>query len=220
MYHSIYEFVIGPLAWIGWTVFVVGSIWKLASMWALARKKDGSSIAYTRFGYGARSIIQWLIPFGTTGWKSNPAVTVATFIFHICLVLVPIFLSAHVVLWDQFFGVSWGTLPDTVADYMTVAVILAAAFFAYRRIAVKEVAFLTTYKDWLALGIAVSPFVTGFLAYHQIFNYQVMIVLHILCGLAWLAFIPFSRLSHMLISWYSRAYIGSEFQGVRHCKDW
>lgn len=220
MYNDIYQFVIGPLAWFGWGMFILGSIYKLVYLRALSKKKDGTSIAYTKFRFGARSILQWLIPFGTLGWQENPAVTVVTFVFHICLIVTPLFLSAHVVLWQQYFGVSWPTLSGNVADIMTLVVIVACAFFAYRRIALKEVAFLTRAKDWWTLALVVSPFVTGLLAYYQIFNYQVMIVLHILCGLTWLALIPFSRLSHMIISWYSRAYIGSEFQGVRHCKDW
>ncbi|WP_018126008.1 TmcC family electron transfer complex membrane anchor subunit [Desulfovibrio oxyclinae] len=220
MFNEIYEFVTGPLAWFGWGVFILGSIWKLTSLWSLARKKDQTSIHYVKPKFALRSIAHWLTPFGTLGWRENPAVTVVTFIFHICLVLVPIFLSAHVILWEEWFGVSIPALPNTVADIMTVLVILCGAFYAWRRLSVPEVAFVTEAKDWWVLGVVVAPFVTGFLAYHQIFNYEVMIVLHVVTGIAWLALIPFSRLSHMLVSWYSRAYIGSEFQGVRHCKDW
>lgn len=220
MYHSIYDLVTGPLAWLAWAVFILGGLYRMVSLYGEAKKKDVSSIAYVKASYGFNSIIHWIIPFGTLGWKENPAVTVATFVFHICILAVPIFLGAHIDLWNQWFGVSWVALPDHVADTMTVLAIVAAAFFAYRRIAVKEVAFVTTCRDWFTLIVAVAPFVTGFLAYHQIFNYQFMIVLHVITGLAWLVFIPFGRLSHAILGWYSRVYIGSEFQGVRHCKDW
>ena len=47
-----------------------------------------------------------------------------------------------------------------------------------------------------------------------------MIILHILSGELWLAAIPFTRLSHMVLAPLSRAYIGSEFGAVRHAKDW
>lgn len=220
MFNEIYALVTGPLAWLGWAIFVLGSLYKLFSLWSLAKKKDVASIHYTKAKYGLRSIAQWSIPFGTLGWKTTPSVTAVTFVFHICLVLVPLFLSAHVILWDEWFGISLPALPNGVADIMTVLVIAGAIFFAWRRISQPEVAFVTAAQDWVVLGIVVAPFVTGFLAYHQIFNYEVMIVLHVVSGIAWLALIPFSRLSHMLVAWYSRAYIGSEFQGVRHCKDW
>ncbi len=32
--------------------------------------------------------------------------------------------------------------------------------------------------------------------------------------------IPFTRLSHMLFAPLTRAYMGSEFGGIRHAKDW
>jgi hypothetical protein len=32
--------------------------------------------------------------------------------------------------------------------------------------------------------------------------------------------IPFTRLSHMLFSIFTRAYMGSEFGKVRHAQDW
>ncbi|WP_022660560.1 TmcC family electron transfer complex membrane anchor subunit [Paucidesulfovibrio longus] len=219
--HDIYNFVVGPLAWFGWGVFILGSIFKLVYAYNKFVTKDGTSAPYMSWKYGLRSIGAWLVPFNALGWRNNPLVTVVTFVFHICLILVPVFLSAHAVLWQQFFGVEFfWTLPDNVADYMTLAVIAACVFFAVRRLAYPRVRFVTEAKDWWVLLLVVSPFITGFLAYHQVFQYQIMIVLHVITGLAWLALIPFSRLAHMLFILFSRAYIGSEFGGVRKAKDW
>lgn len=218
--NSIYEFVTGPLAWLSWGIFLLGSLWRLISMYKLAKEKDASALAFMSWKFSLRSIYHWLIPFGTLGWQKNPAMTVATFLFHICLVLSPIFLTAHVMLWDQFFGISFPAIPDVVADGMTVAVIAACAFFAYRRIADPNVKFITDAMDWAVLAIACAPFLTGFLAYHQILPYDTMIILHIVAGELMLASIPWTRLSHMIFAVFTRAYMGSEFGGVRHCRDW
>ena len=218
--NTLYELLIGPVSWLAWGVLVLGVLYRLTYMYALAKKKDVTSIAYMDFYYGSRSILRWIIPFSTIGWQKSPLVTAVTFVFHLCLLATPIFLGAHVMLWDYYWGVSWPTLPDQIADYATVAVIAACAFFGVRRLMIPEVRFVTTWRDWATLILVVSPFLTGFLAYHQIFNYPFMITLHIVCGLAWLAFLPFSRLSHILFFWTNRAYIGSEFGGVRKCKDW
>ncbi|MBN2141503.1 MAG: nitrate reductase [Desulfovibrionaceae bacterium] len=217
---EIYNFVVGPLAWVGWGIFVVGIIYKLIYMYSLARAKDYSSLDYMSLPFSLRSIFVWSIPFYATNWKRNPAMTVATFLFHICLIAVPVFLLAHVVLWQKFFGITWATLPDQAADYMTLAVIAACVFFGVRRATDLRARYVTSYKDWLILILVASPFVTGFLAYHQIFNYKFMIILHIVSGLAWLALIPFTRLSHMFLGLFTRAYAGSEFGKVRHVKDW
>jgi nitrate reductase gamma subunit len=62
--------------------------------------------------------------------------------------------------------------------------------------------------------------VTGFLAYHQIFSYEWMVIAHVLSGELLLVMIPFSRFSHMITAPLTRAYTGSEFGNVRHARDW
>jgi len=218
--NAAYEFVTGPLAWAAWGIFLLGSAWRLFSMYQLAKQKDAPSLAFMSWRYSLRSIINWLIPFNALGWKKNPAMTVATFAFHICLLAAPIFLVAHVMLWDQFFGVSYVTIPDNVADIMTLVVIGACLFFAGRRITQPEVRYITTPQDWVALVIVLAPFLTGFLAYHQLLDYDLMIILHVVAGEIMLAAIPFTRLSHMVFAVFTRAYMGSEFGGVRHARDW
>lgn len=218
--NAAYEFVTGPLAWAAWGIFLLGSAWRLFSMYQLAKAKDASSIAFMDLGFSLRSIFNWLIPFNALGWKKSPAMTVATFAFHACLIIAPIFLAAHVMLWDQFFGVSFISLPDNVADIMTLVVIGVCLYFAGRRIMQPEVRYITTGQDWLALGIVLLPFLTGFLAYHQTFNYDLMVILHVLAGEAMLVAIPFTRLSHMVFAVFTRAYMGSEFGAVRHARDW
>ncbi len=218
--NAAYEFVTGPLAWAAWGIFLLGSAWRLFSMYQLAKQKDAVSLSYMSLFYSMRSIVNWLIPFNALGWRKNPAMTVATFVFHICLLVAPIFLVAHVMLWDQSFGVSYVTIPDNVADIMTLVVIAACLFFAGRRIMQPEVRYITTPQDWVALVIVLAPFLTGFLAYHQLLDYDLMIILHVVAGEIMLAAIPFTRLSHMVFVAFTRAYMGSEFGGVRHARDW
>lgn len=218
--HDIYTFVSGPLVWISVAIFLFGSLYRLISMFFLAKKKDAVSLAYMDWKFSLRSIVNWLIPFNALGWKKNPALTTVTFIFHLCLLAAPIFLSAHVIMVRESWGVSWWTLSDSTVDVMTVLVILACAFFAGRRLYQNDVRYLTTLQDWLILAIAALPFVTGFLAYHQFFNYQVMVIAHILTGNIMIAAIPFTRLSHMFFTVFTRGYMGSEFGKIRRTKDW
>lgn len=217
---EIYTFVSGPLAWIAWSVFVFGSIYRLVSMYNLAKAKDGSSLAYMSLPYSLRSIFHWLVPFGTLGWKSDPLMTIATFAFHICFFLVAIFLGAHVVFWDTAFGISWWSLSDTTGDIISFVVIGACVVFAVRRLALPHVRNVTRAKDWFALLLVAMPFVTGVLAYHQIGPSLLMTILHILSGELLIALIPFTRLSHALFAVFTWSYMGSEFGGVRRVRDW
>jgi len=143
-----------------------------------------------------------------------------TFAFHICLLFVPIFLLAHIVLWDESWNISWWSISDSVADIMAVIVIAGCVFFLMRRVVSPEVKFVTSASDFVILAIVAAPFITGFLAYHQWFGYKFMLILHMLTGEIMLAAVPFTRLSHMLFFPFTRAYMGSEFGAVRHSKDW
>jgi nitrate reductase gamma subunit len=218
--HTLYNLVTGPLAWLAFIIFIGGSIYKIATMAALAKEKDYVVYEYWSASYALRSIFHWITPFATTNWRRNPAMTIVTFAFHICLLIVPILLYAHVALWKESFNISWFTLPDGVADIMTLIVIGGCLFFLCRRLVLEEVQYLTSASDFWILLIVAAPFITGFWAHQQWSGYQLVFILHILSGEIMLAAIPFTRLSHMLYAFFTRGYIGSEFGAVRHAKDW
>ncbi|MEW6002774.1 MAG: TmcC family electron transfer complex membrane anchor subunit [Nitrospirota bacterium] len=216
----VYSFVKGPLVWISFIIFVGGSLYRIISMLTLA-KKDKVVYPYMSLKYSLRSILHWIIPFASINMRRRPWMTAITFPFHISLILTPIFLLAHNVLWYESWKITWWSLPEIVADMMALIVILCSIFFVLRRIISPEVRFVTSASDYILLAIASAPFITGFLAYHQLFfQYRPMIILHILSGEIMLIAIPFSRLSHMIFFWLTRAYMGSESGAVRHSKDW
>ena len=72
----------------------------------------------------------------------------------------------------------------------------------------------------LVLLITVAPFVTGFLAYHQWFDYRTVILLHILAGEVMLVTIPFTKLGHMLFLFLYRFLIGSEHSFSQGSRTW
>jgi hypothetical protein len=60
------------------------------------------------------------------------------------------------------------------------------------------------------LALASVPFLSGFLAYHQIFDYPTMIMIHMLSGELMLMAIPFTKLSHMIFFFFNRFYVVNE----------
>ncbi len=218
--HHIYDFVTGPLAWTAFIIFIGGSIYRIVSMAKLAKQKDTVVYAYTNLFYAMRSILHWLTPFGSENMKQNPVMTIVTFAFHICLLIAPIFLFAHIALVKESWDISWIHIPDNIADIMTLIVIASCVFFLVRRQKLPEVKYLTTTSDYILLAIVAAPFITGFWAYHQFPGYTLMAILHILSGEVMLAAIPFTRLSHAIFFPFTRGYMGSEFGAVRHANDW
>lgn len=210
-----YDFVSGPLAWIAFVIFFVG----LAIRFVLYFKGltwQGDRVAYTAHAtYGIkgaiRSIVRWLIPYGTHSWRYYSGFTALVFVFHIGIVITPLFLLGHNLMLKQNLGFSLPTLPEGLTDAMTVAMLIAALFILLRRIALPEVRILTSAYDLFLLGIAVAPFLTGLLAYHQVGNYRFWLILHMLCGEIMLIAVPLTKLSHFLMFFLSRAQIGMDF---------
>ncbi len=218
--HAIYPFVSGPLLWVAAIVCIGGCLWRLVALLRLVHRQEPFIYSYMSLKYGLRSIGHWIVPFGTTNWRRHPWLTLVTFAFHLCLLAAPLFVMAHVLLFREAWGFAWPSLPDAAADAMTVVVMAGAVFFLVRRILRPEVRFVTSISDYVLLAIVAAPFVTGFIAYHQLFAYPWMMILHVLAGEILLVAIPFTRLVHMLFAPLTRAYMGSEFGAVRHAIDW
>ncbi|MDH5202754.1 MAG: nitrate reductase [Nitrospirota bacterium] len=217
---SVYTFVRGPLVWIAFIIFIGGSIYKVRTLILLA-KKEKVVFPYMSLKYSLRSILHWLIPFASRNWKRRPMMTIVTFAFHICLVFTPIFLLSHNTLWYESWGISWWTLSEGTADVMAMIVLFGCLFFFIRRIVAPEVKFVTFASDYILLTITFAPFLTGFLAYHELLlPYKIMLIIHMLAGETMLIAIPFTRLGHMLYFWLTRSFMGSQFGGWFQARDW
>ncbi len=210
-----YAFVTGPLAWLAFGIFFVGSIVRIVLYikglnWQMDRVTYGVNVSYGVRG-ALRSIFYWLLPLGTRSWRNNPGLSVVVFIFHFGLLLTPVFLLAHNILLKERWGFAFWSLSEAAADVLTVAVIVTGVILILRRIAYPEVRMITNAHDRLIMGISLAPFVTGFLAHHQVGNYDLWLILHILSGEVFLAAIPFTKLSHFVLFFMSRAQLGMDY---------
>jgi nitrate reductase gamma subunit len=210
-----YNFVTGPLAWIAFAVFFIGLAWRLVwyikgLSWRLDRVSYGENTGFGVKG-ALRSVLFWLLPYGTHSWRRYPGFTVLVFIFHLGLIITPIFLLGHNLMLQAHWGWRLPALPEGMTDLLTVAMMVAAVFIFLRRMALPEVRILTKPYDLLLLLIAVAPFITVFLAYHQVGNYRFWLITHILCGEIMLVAIPVTKLSHFLLFFLSRAQLGMDF---------
>jgi nitrate reductase gamma subunit len=214
-----YEFARGPLVWIAFAILIGGSIYRLVSTILLA-KKEKVILPYMTWKHGLRSIIQWILPFGTHNWRIRPSFTVLTFLFHLCLLITPILTLGHVLLWKESWNIDWWALPSGLSTLMTIIVILGGILFFMRRIADPTVRFVSSWSDFVLVIIVLAPFVTGFMAHQQICDYKTIITIHMISGALWLAIIPFTRIVHMIFFPLTRAYMGGEFGFVRGARDW
>ena len=142
---------------------------------------------------------------------SNPVMAAVSSGFHVLLFLAPLLLPAHNILFDLAFRVSLPTLPEPLLDAFTVVVIAAGVFFLVRRLVIPRVRALTTARDWLVLGLVLAPFLSAFLAYHQLLNYRVVLLVHMIVGEIVIAAVPFTSIGHMPFIFFARLCTSGEY---------
>lgn len=213
--QAMYAFLSGPALILSLAVFFGGLAWRVVWYirgldWQLDRV---AYMPHLKLGLrGAlNSIGRWLLPFGTRSWREAPFFTIAFFLFHIGAVLVPLFLAGHGVLLKQALGFSLPSLPQWLADILTLGVLLGALCLFLRRLTLPEVRLLSTRSDYAVLALAVAPFITGYLACMHAPGYDFWLLLHLLSGHALLLAAPFTKLSHIVLFFMSRGQLGMDY---------
>ncbi len=219
------NFVQGHLISIAFIVFILGLVYQGIQFFKLTKKKEWcvppSSIEIKREKMTTQQrILEGLRSLNGNLWKTDPALTFITVVFHICLIATPLFLLGHNILLDQSWGVRLFSFPESLSDLLTLIVLICGVYFLGRRLFLARVRAISSVYDYIVLLIALAPFLTGFLAYHQWFDYEIVILLHILSGQLMLITIPFTKLGHMLFFFLYRFLIGSEYSFVRGSRTW
>lgn len=212
---QLYGFLTGPMLIISLLVFFGGLGYRLYQYfkgldWRLERVAYRPHMDVGMKG-GLCSIWKWLVPYYTRGWRAQPFFTFIFFLFHFGAVLVPIFLAGHNVILKQNIGISFPSIPQGLADVLTVLTIVGAVFIILRRIALAEVRILTNWYDYAILALATVPFITGFLARMNAGGYDFWLTVHIISGELMLILAPFTKLSHIVLYFASRWQIGADY---------
>ena len=215
-----YGLLTGPILWITFIIFLGGLAVRMVFLFRLSRKKDSVFYNHVSLSWGLKSILHWILPWASASMRKQPFFTLMVFSFHLTLLTIPLFLDAHNVMWDEALGLSLWSIPDILADVMTIILVASAVFLIIRRIRRAEVRILTSAWDYALLILTTAPFITGFFAYHQWGPYETLLILHILSAQVLLILIPFTKLSHMILFFFTRAFIGFEMGGRRGARSW
>jgi len=206
---ALYPLASGPLVWFSVTFFFAGCTYQVIHFLRLTRPKPPPAALPTQPVRLVETVLRHTIGFTWPGKEKSLALV--SLFFHAVLVLIPLFLLGHNIMLRNAIGLSLFSLPEIVADRLTVLLLLCALFFLLRRLLIRRVRRLTSFYDYWVLGLAIAPFATGFLAYHQILPYQTILTLHMLCGELMLIAIPFTKLSHMIFYFLNRFLLGTEY---------
>lgn len=143
---------------------------------------------------------KWLFPYKIM--RPHFILMVTSFLFHVAVIITPIFLAAHIRLWQRGTGISWISVPQTAADYLTIIAIVTAAILFISRVSARATRAMSRMQDYFMPLLIMVPFVSGYLAMHpgiNPFDYDATMLVHVLSGNVILVLLPFSKLSHAVL---------------------
>jgi nitrate reductase gamma subunit len=145
--------------------------------------------------------VQWLLPCKKME-LSQLLFSIISFLFHISVIIVAIFLGAHIVLWERGLGIHWPALNQILADVLTLIAIAAVLVLLCRRIFSKATRALNRFQDYALLVLIGGTVLSGYLAMAPSinpFSYTATMLVHVMSGNLIFILIPVSKLSHVVL---------------------
>jgi nitrate reductase gamma subunit len=201
------------MVWTALLFFLGGTLYQIITFYSLSRPRTRQAAPRRNplpaqkkesFPFDRTCLRYRISKFRLTVFGRHPAMMIVTLIFHLTLVITPFFVLGHNILMDLSLDFSLPSLPERVTDLLAVVVLACCLFFMARRLLDPAVRAITTTSDYLMLAITAVPFLTGFLAYHHVGNYETMVLVHMAAGEVMIMVIPFTRFVHMIYFFINR----------------
>ncbi len=196
------DFARGPLFRLTFAVMVLGLLRILVlDIWGLVEAYRRAGDKNVPWGAAITRTIEWLIPVKRVA-HHRPLYSIVAILFHIGLLVVPIFLYAHVRLWEQGLGISWVTLPRAWAEWLTIITIATGLLLFLGRVASRNARYLSRKQDYLWPLLLIVPFISGYVCAHLGVSpaaYQAFMLIHVLSGELIFVLIPFTKIAHCVL---------------------
>jgi len=150
--------------------------------------------------------VSWFLPIRHL-IKGTIIFSVFSFLFHIGVILVPVFLADHIVLWEAFLKLDLPSIGKGFADFMTLFTIGCLLVLLSMRIFVRRQRAMSKPADYFLLILILIPFISGYLASHpgsNPFSWEAMILTHLLSAELLFVLIPFTKLAHIVLYFFDR----------------
>ncbi len=161
---DIVSLIEGPLLEIVFIFFALGLLIRIIFFLTSVLKSDKSK--RLKWKHVLPTLFRSLLPLHRA-FSKKPVYTLLRYLFHLCLVVVPIFFYGHIVLWESsWLELSWQSIPDILADWMTILFIGLSLFFLLRRILVSDLRKGSNLADYLLILIGATTFLSGYFITH------------------------------------------------------
>ena len=146
------EWARGPAFVFSFTLMMLGLIRNLfLTIWGVVKSMQKAGDKNVPWKNLIISSMTWLIPFKKI--RERFWYSVASILFHVGLILVPILLIEHVALWRRGIGFGWPTISQSLADGLTLLTIAMIIALFIGRLASREARALSRPQDIILLLI-------------------------------------------------------------------
>ncbi len=200
------EFARGPLFRIALTVCVLGLGYRIVTLVgqiAVAWHRAGDR--RLPLGDIVAATAGWLVPRRL--WHKRPVYSSASVLFHVGVLVVPLFLAGHAALLPGILPVWWPVIPEAVADGVTLVSLAALLALVVGRLGSASSRAITRAGDVLVLVILFALVLFGWWAANPAFSpfaARTMLLLHVLVGDLVLVLVPITKIAHCVLYPFTR----------------
>jgi len=199
--HAWLAWARGPAFTFCFSFMVLGLVRHVAlTLWETTRTMRRAGDKSLPLAAVGRATVRWLFPLDLLARQAW--FTATSVLFHVALLVVPVFLAGHIALWARGTGLSWPAIPTSVADVLTVLAVVTAISLALQRLTARATRAISKPSDYLLLLTLALPFVTGFLVMHPAvnpFSYESVLFLHVMSGNLVFVLLPTTKLTHAVL---------------------
>jgi nitrate reductase gamma subunit len=200
----------GPAFYFTLTVFVLGLLRLVVlTVWDIIAAIQRAGDKRLPYGQIARLTLSWLFPVNRLH-RSRAIYSLASYGFHVGLLLVALFLRNHLDILQDNLGFAWWSISKPILDALTLIAVAGILILLLSRIYVIGSRHLSRAPDYLLLVLILNIFVSGFVA-GRAWNpipYDGLMLFHTLNGMALMLVSPFSKIAHCVLYPFIR--FGSE----------
>jgi nitrate reductase gamma subunit len=191
----------GPLFWTALIFMLLGLFRQLGlTIWEGFRAYRRAGDKSVPLAGVVVTTLEWLLPFKQL--RKRWLYSLTTLLFHVGVILVPLFLAGHIKLWEAALGVSWPALSNPLATTLTLIVVGAALAVVVQRAATRESRSLSRFQDYALPLLIIVPFLSGFLVMHPAWNpfsRDPVLLVHVLSADLLIFLVPVTKLIHMAL---------------------
>jgi ferredoxin len=178
-------FAEGLFLWIAFIIFLGGILTRGVLFLIEVLRRHIQLYNRLKWGHLSLTFGRYFFPFHKGAIK-RPFYAAPRYIFHACLLIIPVWYSGHIFLWEESqLQWYWTPIPDVWADWLTLLLLSLCACFLIRRLIWPSTRIDSSGRDFVIISITTLPFISGYFLTHGTlesvsFLSDHMLILHIL----------------------------------------